>query len=89
MSMLTVQGMRVQMGYGLPVRSGVYTPAFYFSQPSTGSGEMMEIKTQEEWESLMDSELPIVLQAGAGWCGPCQMLKPMMIQKAKEFGDSV
>ena len=37
----------------------------------------------------MESDMPIVLQAGASWCGPCQILKPMMIQKAKEFGSSV
>ena len=33
--------------------------------------------------------MPIVIQAGAGWCGPCTMLKPMLEKVCGEFKDDV
>ena len=42
-----------------------------------------------QWEEFLESETPIVLQAGASWCGPCNMLKPMVTNVAKKFEGSV
>ena len=42
-----------------------------------------------QWEEFLESEVPIVLQAGANWCGPCNMLKPMVTSVAKKYEGSV
>ena len=47
------------------------------------------MKTQEDWESYLDSDVPIVLQTGADWCGPCKMLKPMLTTVAEEYEGKV
>jgi len=32
---------------------------------------MIEMTDLKEWEDYLASPIPIVLQAGADWCGPC------------------
>ena len=39
----------------------------------------------KDWQALLDSQVPIILETGADWCGPCKMLKPMMISVAKDY----
>ena len=43
------------------------------------------MESKEDWDALVDSDVPIVLETGASWCGPCRMLKPMMTTIAKEY----
>lgn len=43
------------------------------------------MECKEDWDALVDSDVPIVLETGASWCGPCRMLKPMMTTIAKEY----
>ena len=50
---------------------------------------MILMENADEWDSYLVSETPIILQAGAGWCGPCNHLKPMLEVASKEFGDKV
>ena len=33
----------------------------------------------------MESDIPIVLDCYAEWCGPCKKLMPMITQKIKEI----
>ena len=47
--------------------------------------EPFEMETNEQWEEFLNSETPVVLQAGAGWCRPCTALKPMISAVAKDF----
>ena len=43
-----------------------------------------EMKSKRDWENaLMNRERPVMIQAGATWCGPCQVLKPMLIDAVK------
>jgi len=50
---------------------------------------MIEMSDVTQWEEFLESEVPIVLQAGANWCGPCNMLKPMVTNVAKKYEGSV
>jgi len=50
---------------------------------------MIEMKDSADWDSYLESETPIILQAGASWCGPCNMLKPLLKTASAEFGDKV
>ena len=46
-----------------------------------------EMKSPRDWQDALETrERPVMIQAGASWCGPCNILKPMLIDavKAKE-----
>lgn len=46
-----------------------------------------EMKSNRDWQDALENrERPVMIQAGAAWCGPCNILKPMLIDavKAKE-----
>ena len=32
---------------------------------------------------MENRERPVMIQAGASWCGPCNILKPMLIDAVK------
>ena len=37
---------------------------------SSATPDMIEMKDSADWDSYLESETPIILQAGASWCGP-------------------
>ena len=41
------------------------------------------------FEEIIDSEQPILLDFFATWCGPCQMMGPILQQVKEELGDEV
>lgn len=41
--------------------------------------------SENDWNDVLDSQIPIILECGADWCGPCKTLKPMMIKVAKDY----
>jgi thioredoxin 1 len=43
----------------------------------------------EAIQSAVDGGKPAVIEFYATWCGPCQMLKPMVLQAEKDLGDKV
>lgn len=50
----------------------------------------MDTKTsdvnQAEWESeVLGSDLPVLVDFWAEWCGPCKMLSPIVSQIAEEY----
>lgn len=47
------------------------------------------METNAQWEEFLNSETPVVLQAGAGWCRPCTALKPMISAVAKDYEGKV
>ena len=40
--------------------------------------EIMEMTDADQWEDFLMSDKPVILQAGASWCGPCNILKPIL-----------
>jgi thioredoxin 1 len=46
--------------------------------------------TQDNWQQLVvDSQLPVVVDFWAVWCGPCRMIAPYMEQLADQYAGKV
>ena len=53
------------------------------ADPSTFIKEMQSVK---DWDAAMEvTERPVLIQAGASWCGPCNYLKPLLIEEVKKL----
>ena len=50
----------------------------------------MEVQiTNENFETYRNGELPLVVDLGATWCGPCRMVAPIISELAQEYDGKV
>jgi len=50
----------------------------------------MEVKvTNENFESLKNGQLPLVIDFWATWCGPCRMVAPIISELAEKYDGKV
>lgn len=44
---------------------------------------------KSSFEKLIASEIPILIDFYADWCGPCKMVSPILKELKEEMGDAV
>ena len=51
--------------------------------------KILQFNDQNFKESVLNSELPVLVDFWAEWCGPCHMLTPIVKELAYEFDGSL
>ena len=46
---------------------------------------LLELSDGEFQDKVIDSELPVLIDFWAPWCGPCRMLSPIIDELSSEF----
>lgn len=50
---------------------------------------IVKLSDAEFEKEVLNSSLPVLVDFGAVWCGPCKMLDPVVKQLAEEWQDKV
>ncbi|RJL32379.1 thioredoxin [Bailinhaonella thermotolerans] len=45
------------------------------------------IATTDTFDELINGDLPVLVEFGAVWCGPCRMIEPVLEEMSVEYAD--
>ena len=52
-------------------------------------GKIVEINTREEYKKFVSENKYCIVKVSAGWCGPCQRVKPWFMDRFNKMPDNV
>ena len=55
------------------------------SDPATASAASWKGMTEEEYDKITNSDVPVLIDFKAAWCGPCKQLKPILDELQAEY----
>ncbi|CAH2053642.1 unnamed protein product [Thlaspi arvense] len=58
---------------------------FCEAQDTTAAVEVPNLSDSEWQTKVLESDVPVLVEFWAPWCGPCRMIHPIVDQLAKEF----
>ncbi len=51
------------------------------------AGEVVELTDKDFDETIHNSDVPVLVDFWAPWCGPCKMMAPIIEEVAKDYKD--
>ena len=63
----------------------VATPAAVVAEPTSATAEPVHVSDEAFEEVVLKSEVPVLVDFWAPWCGPCRMIAPIVEDLAQDY----
>ncbi|MFP5411910.1 thioredoxin TrxA [Zeimonas arvi] len=50
---------------------------------------IQHISDENFQQAVLESDLPVLVDYWAEWCGPCKMIAPILDEVARDYGDKI